>query len=75
MKEALQFEQADLWAIPIIVILYAGLAWAFFELGSYEMTGTRGWRRIPAGARLSVKILQRNFKRWLAEMEARRRKR
>jgi len=63
MSELFHFELADLWAIPLLVILWVGVLWSLYELGCYEYTGMRGWRRIIAGWRLFLLLVEQAIKR------------
>ncbi len=63
---------ADWIGLGIAIVAWGGVLWCFFLFGSYEMTGTRGWRRIPAGARLALDVLLVKFSRWEAKMRRRR---
>ena len=49
---------AWLWAIVL------RLCWV---IGSYEATGRRGWRRIPAGAVLASDLWRVRINRWIAQ--------
>lgn len=61
-------ELADWIGLGIAAVAWAGVLWCFYLFGSYEMTGRRGWRRIPAGAVLSYDVLMVRFNRWAAKV-------
>ena len=39
----------DVVGLGLVGLFLAVDCWLLFRFGSYEMTGRRGWRRIPAG--------------------------
>ncbi len=61
------WETTDWFGLGIAAIGGIGVLWCFYLFGAYEMTGRRGWRRIPAGAVLFLDVLTVRFNRWAAK--------
>ena len=64
-------ELSDWIGLGVAGIAWIGILWCLFLFGSYEMTGRRGWRRVPVGAVLAIDVLTVRFNRWAAKRIAR----
>lgn len=62
----------DWIGLAIALPLWGVVLWAFWRFGDYEMTGRHGWRRIPAGARLTLDMVLVEVNRWIARQNRRR---
>ena len=56
----------NLIAMPLILLILCGSLYLLFQMGSYQFTGTTGWRRIIAGWRLFIDLLELHIARWYA---------
>ena len=59
---------ADWIGLGFAAVLYSVMLLAFYLVGSYELTGVRGWRRIPAGTGLFWYELVIMVSRWEAKL-------
>ena len=55
--------------VVLITIIMAANVWLAWWIGRYEMTGARGWRRIPAGLWLARDTWSLWIHRWIARHE------